>query len=395
MITFSPTQILEAIPVDPLTGSIAVPIYQTSTFAQEAPGVNKGFDYSRTRNPTRSVLENLLATLEGGTIGLAFSSGLSAVDAVVKLLEQGDEIIAVDNIYGGTYRLFESIYSKFGIRVNYVDTTDPAEVEKAITERTELIWLESPTNPTLRVCDIRAISEIAHRYNVLVCVDNTFATPALQQPLGLGADIVLHSATKYLGGHSDVIAGALVTRDEALGKRLQFIQNATGLGLSPFDAWLVVRGIETLPVRMRRICRTAEKVARYLQEHPAVAEVHYPGLEQHPQHETAKRNATGFGGVVSFSLREDTIEAATNIVSATRVFTLAESLGGTKSLINHPAQMTHKSIPSDVRHRTGIRDSLIRLSIGLEDSEDLIADLDEVLTAFYVSDPKTKLESAS
>ena len=383
MSTLTSAQILSAIPIDPLTGAIAVPIYQTSTFAQQEPGVHKGYDYTRSNNPTRAALEDLVAVIENGVTGLAFSSGLSAVDAVMKLLSQGDEVVAVDSIYGGTFRLFGSIYSRFGIKVSYVDTTDIEAVRKAVTRSTKLVWLETPTNPTLRICDIEAISRIAHENGAIVCVDNTFASPVLQQPLSLGADISLHSATKYLGGHSDVIAGVLAVRDKELGERLKFIQNATGLALAPYDSWLVIRGIETLEVRVRHICRSAQEVARFLQAHPAVDRVFYPGLPDHPGHETAKRQSSGFGGVVSFTLKEDTEEAARDVVSDTRLFTLAESLGGTKSLINHPARMTHKSIPAETRRQVGIPDSLIRLSIGLEDADLLTRDLDETLNRSF------------
>lgn len=387
MSTLTSAQILSAIPTDPLTGAISVPIYQTSTFVQEEPGVNKGYDYTRSNNPTRAALENLVAVMENGVAGLAFSSGLSAVDAVVKLLSQGDEILAVDSIYGGTFRLFGSVYSRFGIQTRYVDTTDTDSVREAITPATRLIWLESPTNPTLRICDIRAISRIAREKGILVCVDNTFASPVLQQPLDLGADISLHSATKYLGGHSDLIAGVIAVRDRELGDRLKFIQNATGLALSPYDSWLLIRGIETLEVRVRHICRTALQVARFLQQHPAVDKVYYPGLPSHPGHETAGRQSSGFGGVVSFTLKEDTEEAARDVVSDTRLFRLAESLGGTKSLINHPARMTHKSIPAETRRQVGIPDSLIRLSIGLEDAELLTQDLDDTLNRWFGQSP--------
>jgi cystathionine beta-lyase len=373
------TQLIHSIPVDPLTGAVSVPIYQTSTFVQEAPGVNKGYDYARSGNPTRATLENLLAKLEGGETGLAFSSGLAAIDAIAKLLKAGDEIVAVDDIYGGAYRLFTQVYQQFGITIHFVDTSDPVKVFNAITPKTKLIWLETPTNPTLKISDIEAIAKIAKANNCLLCVDNTFASPALQKPLALGADIVVHSATKYLGGHSDLIAGAVITKDKALGDRIKFIQNACGAILGPFDSWLVIRGIETLHLRVRQHCATAQEVAEFLEKHPAVDKVYYPGLKTHANHEIAKKQAKGFGGIVSFSLKEDTLEAAGRFATSTQLFKLAESLGGIKSLISHPATMTHKSIPSEKRRAAGVSDSLVRLSIGLEEAEDLINDLEVAL----------------
>lgn len=374
------TKLIHSIPVDKLTGAISVPIYQTSTFVQEAPGVHKGFDYARSNNPTREALENITATLEGGTSGFAFASGLAAIDAVVKLLESGDEILAVDDIYGGAFRLFTHIYAKFGIRVNYTDTTDVANVLDAITEKTKLVWLETPTNPTLKISDIKAIAEIAHRHGALLCVDNTFASPALQQPLLLGADIVVHSATKYLGGHSDLIAGLVVTADKELGDRIKFIQNASGAILGPQDSWLVIRGLETLYLRVKEHSAGALAVARFLEGHPAVDKVYYPGLSTHVNHDVAARQQQGgFGGVVSFTLKEDTVAAATTVVTGTELFKLAESLGGVKSLLCHPASMTHKSIPEEKRKAAGVADSLVRLSVGLEDVADLIRDIDQAL----------------
>ncbi|HLD52941.1 MAG TPA: PLP-dependent aspartate aminotransferase family protein [Sediminibacterium sp.] len=375
----SATKLIHSIPVDPLTGAISVPIYQTSTFVQEAPGVNKGYDYSRSNNPTRATLEELMAKLEFGATGLAFASGLAAIDAVVKLLKSGDEIVAVDDIYGGAYRLFTAVYEQYGIKVHFVDTSDLEKVAAAITPKTKLIWLETPTNPTLKISDISAIAKIAKANNCLLCVDNTFATPVLQQPLLLGADIVIHSATKYLGGHSDLIAGILVAKDEQVGARLKFFQNACGAVLAPFDSWLVIRGIETLHLRMKHHSRTALKVAQYLTTHPAVAAVYYPGLSTHPNHKLALTQSKTGGGIISFSLVNDTNEAAVDLVSNTQLFKLAESLGGIKSLISHPANMTHKSIPAEKRRAAGVSDSLIRLSIGLEEAEDLIADLASVL----------------
>lgn len=371
------TQLIHSIPVDPLTGSIGVPIYQTSTFVQEAPGVNKGYDYARSGNPTRTVLENLIAKLENGSTGVAFGSGLAAIDAVVKLLKSGDEILAVDDIYGGAFRLFTHIYEKFGITVNYVDTTNSENVFNAVTPKTKLIWIETPTNPTLKISDIAAIAKIAKANRCLLCVDNTFASPALQQPLSLGADIVVHSATKYLGGHSDLIAGLVVTKEKEWGDKIKFIQNATGAILSPFDSWLVIRGIETLNLRIKQHSENAQIIAEFLDSRPDVDKVYYPGLKTHPNHAVAAKQAKGFGGVVSFTLKDDTKEAATAFVTSTNYFKLAESLGGVKSLLCQPSEMTHKSIPEEKRRAAGVADSLIRLSVGLEEAEDLVKDLEQ------------------
>jgi cystathionine beta-lyase len=371
------TQLIHSIPVDPQTGSISVPIYQTSTFVQEAPGVNKGYDYARSNNPTRSTLEQLVAKLEQGETGIAFGSGLAAIDAVIKLLKAGDEILAVDDIYGGAFRLFTHIYEKFGISVRYVDTTKAENVFEAISSQTKLIWLETPTNPTLKISDIAAIAAIAKASGCWLCVDNTFASPALQQPLALGADIVVHSATKYLGGHSDLIAGLVVTREKELGDKIKFIQNASGAILAPFDSWLVIRGIETLHLRVRQHSANALEVARFLEQHPQVEKVYYPGLPSHPNHGIAKKQSKAFGGVVSFTLKQNTEEAAIAFVTETQLFKLAESLGGVKSLLCHPANMTHKSIPAEKRRTAGVADSLIRLSVGLEEAEDLIQDLEQ------------------
>ncbi len=387
------TKLIHSIPVDPLTGSISVPIYQTSTFVQEAPGVNKGYDYARSGNPTRATLENIIAELEGGSTGAAFASGLAAIDAVVKLLKSGDEILAVDDIYGGAFRLFTHIYQKFGINVNYVDTTDAGNVLDAITPNTKLIWLETPTNPTLKVSDISAIAQIAKQHNILLCVDNTFASPALQQPIALGADIMVHSGTKYLGGHSDLIAGLVVTATEELGAEIKFIQNASGAILSPHDSWLVIRGVETLHLRVRQHCINAQIVAEYLQSHPAVENVYYPGLKTHHNHDIAAKQQSGFGGIVTFTLKDDTEEAAKNFVCSTNLFKLAESLGGVKSLLCHPATMTHKSIPVEKRHAAGVADSLVRLSVGLEDAHDLIADIEQALSNSKVKIQKAKAEA--
>jgi cysteine-S-conjugate beta-lyase len=373
------TQLIHSIPVDELTGSITVPIYQTSTFVQEAPGVNKGYDYARSGNPTRATLENIIAKLEKGSTGIAFGSGLAAIDAVLKLLKAGDEIVAVDDIYGGAFRLFTHVYEKFGITVKYVDTTNAENVFDSVSEKTKLIWIETPTNPTLKISDIKAIAKIAKANACLLCVDNTFASPALQQPLTLGADIVVHSATKYLGGHSDLIAGLVVTKDEELGTKLKFIQNASGAILSPFDSWLVIRGIETLHLRIQQHCKNAQAIAEFLLTLPQVEHVYYPGLPTHHNHHIAKEQASGFGGIISFTLKNDTEQAANAVVTNTQYFKLAESLGGVKSLLCHPAQMTHKSIPQEKRIAAGVANSLIRLSVGLEDVEDLKNDLLQAL----------------
>ncbi|TYZ14371.1 PLP-dependent transferase [Hymenobacter lutimineralis] len=389
----SATRLLQSIPVDELTGAISVPIYQTSTFVQEAPGVNKGYDYARTGNPTRRALENILATLEYGHSGYAFASGLAAIDAVVKLLSAGDQIVAIDDLYGGAFRLFEHVYRRFGIDIVYCDTTDPAQVAAALTDKTKLVWLESPSNPTLKVSDIAAIADIAHAHGAWLCVDNTFASPVLQQPIKLGADIVVHSATKYLGGHSDLIAGAVVAATEEIGLQLKFIQNASGGILGPFDSFLVIRGLETLPLRIERHCSTALKVAQFLQTRPEVRAVYYPGLEEHPNHAVAKKQQPGgFGGIIALVLEDDTQEAATQVVTGTKYFHLAESLGGAKSLLCHPATMTHKSTPVAQRRAAGVADSLIRLSVGLEDAEDLIADLAQALDR--LSEAKETLKEA-
>lgn len=369
------TKLLHSIPVDPLTGAISTPIYQTSTYVQEAPGVHKGYDYARTNNPTRKVLEDLIATLENGKNGFAFASGLAAIDAVVKLLQSGDEIVAVDDIYGGAFRLFNHIYQKFGINVKYVDTTDAANVAEAITSDTKLIWLESPTNPTLKISDIAEITKIARANNALLCVDNTFASPASQKPIELGADIVIHSATKYLAGHSDLIAGLVVTNSTELGEKIKFIQNASGAILAPFDSWLVIRGIETLPLRVKQHSESAQKIAEFLLTQDFVDHVYYPGLPQHKNYEIAKRQQKYSGGIVSFDLKTDDKELASQILRSTKYFKLAESLGGVKSLCCLPSEMTHKSIPREKRYLSGVTDSLIRLSVGLEDADDLISDL--------------------
>ena len=375
------TKIIHGNGSDPLTGAVSTPIYQTSTYEQEAPGVNKGFDYARTNNPTRKVLEDTITSLESAEAGFAFSSGLAAVDAVLKLLKVGDEVIAVDDIYGGSFRLFEHIYSRFGINVKYIDTTDTAQVFDAITDKTKIIWLETPTNPTLKISDIEAIARIAEANECLLVVDNTFASPALQKPLELGADIVIHSATKYLGGHSDVLAGLVAVSTPELAEEIKFIQNASGAVLGPWDCWLVIRGIQTLHLRIEKQCNNAFAIARFLNEHEAVDKVFYPGLASHTNHEIAKKQQRLYGGVVSFSLKEDTQEAAKKFVTSTNLFKLAESLGGVKSLTAHPATMTHKSTPTDIRRNAGIQDSLIRLSCGIEHELDLVEDVEQALSA--------------
>lgn len=378
----SATKIIHSIPSDPLTGAISVPVYQTSTFIQEAPGVNKGFDYARSNNPTRKVLEDVVAQLEGGNSGFAFATRLAAIDAVLKLLSAGDEIIAVDDIYGGAYRLFTHVYEKLGIKVHYVDTTDAENVAKIISSKTKLVWIESPTNPTLKVSDIQEISKIAKSVNALLVVDNTFASPIAQQPLSLGADIIIHSGTKYIGGHSDLVAGLVVTKTQGLSEKIKFIQNASGGVLGPWDCFLTIRGIETLELRYKKQCEIAFAVAAFLNNHEAVQDVYFPGLVTHKNHDIAKRQQNGlFGGIVSFTLKEDTQEAANQFVTSTNYFKLAESLGGVKSLLCHPPQMTHASIPREIRLQSGIKDSLIRLSCGIEDADDLINDLKQAFKA--------------
>lgn len=364
---------------DPTTGAIMTPIYQTSTYVQEAPGKHKGYEYARTQNPTRTVLEENLAALENGNYGICFGSGLAATDAIIKLLNPGDEVISCNDLYGGTYRIFTKIYGRFGVGFHFTDMHDPKNVEVLINEKTKLIWIETPTNPMLNIVDIKAIVEIGKAKGILVCVDNTFASPYLQTPLDMGADIVVHSATKYLGGHSDVILGAIIVKEKALADQLHFIQNASGAVPGPQDCWLVLRGIKTLHLRMERSCYNALKVAEYLQEHPAVAKVNYPGLPSHPGYLLAREQMRLPGGMVSFSLKNDTIEAAHKVLTGTHLFSLAESLGGVESLIGHPATMTHASIPLEERQKTGVTDSLIRLSVGIEDIDDLLSDLHHAL----------------
>ncbi|MFZ6025146.1 MAG: cystathionine gamma-synthase [Bacteroidota bacterium] len=364
---------------DPSTGAIMTPIYQTSTYVQEAPGVNKGYEYARSQNPTRKALEDAYAEIENGKFGLAFSSGVAATDAVIKLLEPGDEVIAANDMYGGTYRLFTKVFEKFGIRFRYVDTTNPANISSVITAKTKLIWIETPTNPLMNITDIKAVAAISKQVGALLCVDNTFASPYLQNPLDLGADIVMHSATKYLGGHSDVIQGCLVMNDAALREKLYFIQKSCGAVPGPMDCFLVLRGIKTLHVRMQRHCENGEKMASFLRNHPKVNQVYWCGFVDHPGYSVASKQMRGFGGMMSFTLKDDSVENARRVLSSTKVFALAESLGGVESLINHPASMTHASIPREERIKNGLSDSLIRLSVGIEDIDDLIADINAAI----------------
>ncbi|MCY7351227.1 MAG: cystathionine gamma-synthase [Cytophagaceae bacterium] len=364
---------------DPTTGAIMTPIYQTSTYVQEAPGKHKGYEYSRTHNPTRTALQKALAALENGKHGICYASGLAATDAVLKLFKPGDEILATNDLYGGTYRLFVRIFETFGLKFRFIDLSDPAQVEAALTENTKMLWLETPTNPLLRLVDIQALAALAKTRGILTVVDNTFASPYLQNPLDLGADIVLHSVTKYLGGHSDTVMGALILNDDELAQRLAFIQNACGAVPGPQDCFLVLRGLKTLHIRMQRHCENARRVADFLQNHPKVGKVYYPGLENHPGHELAKRQMRDFGGMVSFELKGDDYEESMRVMSGFHVFSLAESLGGVESLCTHPASMTHASIPKSEREKSGLKDTLIRLSVGIEDVEDLIDDLTQAI----------------
>ncbi len=376
------TKLIQSILSDPLTGAISTPIYQTSTYVQEAPGIHKGFDYTRTNNPTRKILEHLITDLEYGYASLAFSSGLASIDAVIKLLKYGDEIIAVDDIYGGTFRLL-NLYKKLGINTKFVDTTNTEKSTSLVSNNTKLVWLETPTNPTLKISDIKSISKKSKKINpkVLIVVDNTFASPAIQNPIKLGADIIIHSATKYLAGHSDVLAGLITVKDPKLYEKLKYIQNATGGVLSPIDCWLTIRGSQTLYLRVKKQSENAFKIASFLdkKKDSCIDKVYYPGLSYHKNHSIALKQQRYFGGIVSFSLKNDTIESSKKIVTSTKIFKLAESLGGTKSLICHPSTMTHKSTPLEIRINAGIQDSLIRLSLGIENIEDLIDDIDQAL----------------
>ncbi|NDF59498.1 MAG: cystathionine gamma-synthase, partial [Crocinitomicaceae bacterium] len=364
---------------DEATGAIMTPIYQTSTYVQDGVGVHKGYEYSRTLNPTRHALEKNIAAIENGRFGAAFGSGLAAIDCVIKMLQPGDEVISTNDLYGGTYRLFTTIFAKYGIKFHFVDMSDPTAIEHFITENTKLIWVETPTNPMMNIIDIEAVSHIAKKAGALLAVDNTFATPYLQTPLDLGADIVMHSATKYLGGHSDVVMGILVTDNEELSKEMYRIQNSTGAVTAPMDSFLVLRGIKTLHLRVQRHCENGEKIAHFLATHPKVEKVYWPGFETHPNHDVAKKQMRGFGGMISFTLVGNKLEDAHTVVKNVKLFALAESLGGVESLIGHPATMTHASIPKEEREKTGVVDSLIRLSVGVEDVEDLISDLKQAL----------------
>lgn len=364
---------------DPSTGAIMTPIYQTSTYVQEAPGKNKGYEYARSQNPTRKALEDALAIIENGKFALAFGSGVAATDSVMKLLNPGDEVIAGNDMYGGSYRLFTKVWERFGIKFSYVNTTDAAHVKVAITPATKMIWVETPTNPLMNITDIAAMATLARSANALLCVDNTFASPALQNPLDLGADIVMHSSTKYLGGHSDVIQGALVMNDESLREKLYFIQKSCGAVPGPMDCFLVLRGIKTLHVRMKQHCENGKVIANWLRKHPKVSKVYWPGFEDSPGHAVASKQMRDFGGMISFELTNDSEAEVKRVVSSTHLFSLAESLGGVESLINHPATMTHASIPREERIKNGLSDGLIRLSVGIEDAEDLIADLQNAI----------------
>jgi cystathionine beta-lyase/cystathionine gamma-synthase len=364
---------------DPATGAIMTPIYQTSTYVQDGIGNHKGYQYSRTQNPTRHALEKNIAAIENGKYGACFGSGLAAIDCMIKILNPGDEVVSTNDLYGGTYRLFTTIFAKYGIKFHFVGMGDPAEVKKHINKNTKLIWVETPTNPMLNVIDIVAMASLAKEANAMLCVDNTFATPYLQNPLDLGADVVMHSVTKFLGGHSDVVMGALVTSDDKIANEIYRIQNSSGAVTAPMDSFLVLRGIKTLHLRVQRHCENAEKVANFLISHPKVDKVYWPGLASHPNHDIAKKQMRGYGGMMSFTLKGNKMEDAHSAVSKVEIFALAESLGGVESLIGHPATMTHGSIPKEEREKTGIVDSLIRLSVGVEDADDLVADLKQAL----------------
>jgi cystathionine beta-lyase/cystathionine gamma-synthase len=364
---------------DPSTGAIMTPIYQTSTYVQEAPAVNKGYEYARSQNPTRKALEDAYALIENANYALAFSSGVAATDAVIKLLQPGDEVICGNDMYGGTYRLFTKVFEKFGIRFIYVNTSHIDDIKNAVTPNTKLIWIETPTNPLMNITDIAGVAAIAKPNNILLAVDNTFASPALQNPLDLGADIVMHSATKYLSGHSDVIQGALMMNDKELRDKLYFIQKSCGAVPGPMDCFLVLRGIKTLGLRMKAHSENGAKIAHWLRSHPKVAKVYWQGFEDHPGYAVAKKQMKDFGGMISFELKNESVEEAKRVLSSTHLFSLAESLGGVESLINHPASMTHASIPREERIKNGLSDSLIRLSVGIEDADDLIEDLNKAI----------------
>jgi cystathionine gamma-lyase len=365
---------------DPTTGAVMTPIYQTSTYAQRAPGDHKGFEYSRGTNPTRQALEACLAALENAKYGLAFSSGMGATDAVMKLLQPGDEVITGNDLYGGSYRIFTKIYMKYGIKFHFLDLSKPENIQPYITDKTKLVWIETPTNPTMQIVDIEGISKITKANNILLTVDNTFASPYLQNPIDLGADIVMHSVTKYIGGHSDVVMGALLVNDDELYKNLWFIYNACGATPGPQDAFLVLRGIKTLHLRMKAHCENGARIAAYLKNHPKIDKIYWPGFEDHPNHEIAKKQMRDFGGMVSITIKDADLQETFRIASRFKVFALAESLGGVESLVNHPTSMTHGSIPKEEREKVGVTDNLLRLSVGVEDIEDLLADLDQALS---------------
>lgn len=365
--------------VDPAYGSVMPPIYQTSTYSQTTPGGHKGFEYSRSGNPTRAALERAFASIENGKFGLAFGSGLAAIDAVLKLLKPGDEVVSTNDLYGGSYRLFTKIFKDFGIKFHFIGMENAEKIEGYVNENTKLIWVETPTNPMMNIIDIKKVAHITKKHNLLLAVDNTFATPYLQLPLEMGADIVMHSATKYLGGHSDVVMGALVVKDEALAEKLYFIQNASGAVCGPQDSFLVLRGLKTLHLRMQRHCENGKAIALYLAKHPKIEKVYWPGFENHPNHNIAKEQMKDFGGMISFVTKGNNYQEAIKIVERLKIFTLAESLGGVESLAGHPASMTHASIPKEEREKTGVVDSLIRLSVGIEDADDLIADLEQAI----------------
>jgi cystathionine gamma-lyase len=375
------TNVLHAgIEPDPTTGAIMTPIFQTSTYVQAAPGDHKGYEYGRTQNPTRDALQNNLAALEGMNYGLCFSTGMGAVDACIKLLSPGDEVVSTNDLYGGSYRIFTKIFANYGIVFKFVDMSNIAEVEAAVTPKTKMVWVETPTNPLLRIIDIEAMCKIGHSVGATVVVDNTFASPYLQNPSKFGADVVMHSATKYINGHSDVVMGVLCVNDTALKERLAFIQNSCGATPGPMDSFLVLRGIKTLHIRMQRHCENGKVVANYLANHPKVGEVYWPGFESHKNHEVAKKQMKDFGGMISFTLQSDSVDSALTFLKSTKLFALAESLGGVESLVGHPATMTHASIPKAEREANGLKDSLIRLSVGIEHIDDLIADLETALS---------------
>lgn len=376
---FATKAIHEGIEPDSATGAIMTPIYQTSTYVQDGVGNHKGYEYSRTLNPTRHALEKNLAAIENGKFGACFASGLAAIDCVIKMLNPGDEVISTNDLYGGSYRIFKTIFEKYGLVFHFVDMTNVSNIEAKLSEKTKLIWVETPTNPMMNIIDIEAASLLAQKVGALLCVDNTFATPFLQTPLDLGADIVMHSVTKYLGGHSDVVMGALVTKDEAIAQEIYRIQNSSGAVTAPMDSFLVLRGIKTLHLRMERHCMNGEKIANFLTGHPKVDKVYWPGFHHHPNHEIAAKQMRGFGGMISFTLKGNQLEETLQVVKRVKIFSLAESLGGVESLIGHPATMTHASIPKIEREKSGVVDSLIRLSVGIEDADDLIEDLNQAL----------------